>query len=77
LRSARSVNVFTTLLLLLRTKEKEKIEIEISVLCCFKELHRKKKLTTICRETAVRRKKDRKKEIVSIFTYAASAGPRL
>ena len=24
-------------------KEKEKIEIEIAVLCCFKELHRKKK----------------------------------
>ena len=35
-------------------KEKEKIEIEIAVLCCFKELHRKKKKLT---------------SIVSIFTY--------
>ena len=37
-------------------KEKEKIEIEIAVLCCLKELHRKKK-------------KEKLTSIVSIFTY--------
>ena len=42
-------------------KEKEKIEIEIAVLCCFKELHRKKKKLT---------------SIVSIFIYIRQPAPQ-